>query len=129
MHRLLAHLAGDYLLQTNQLAQQKVGNSLPAAIHAASYTACFLPITRDWRRLAVIGGTHFVIDRWRLAKHVIWAKNQLAPADWRYSWEEGKANSGFDNLTPIWLSTWLMIIVDNTAHLALNELALTYRRR
>lgn len=34
--------------------------------------------------------------------------------------------TGFSEETPIWLSTWLMIIIDNTFHITINYLCLTY---
>jgi hypothetical protein len=36
------------------------------------------------------------------------------------------SNFGFSETTPIWLSTWLMIIIDNCLHLFINYFALTY---
>ena len=70
MKRLIAHLWGDYIVQSTWMADNKTSRSLPALAHAASYAACFLPLTRRWQPLVVIGGTHFAIDRWRLAKHL-----------------------------------------------------------
>jgi len=125
MARLLAHVAGDYVVQSAWMAGEKTSRSVPALVHAASYTACFLPITRDWRRLAVIGGTHFVIDRWRLAKHMNWAKNQVGPKKYR----PGHTATGYSETQPDWLTFWLLIITDNFCHLVLNELALTARSK
>lgn len=118
----LAHLAGDYVVQSDWMATEKLTRTGPALIHAATYTACFLPITRNWRALAVIGGTHFVIDRWRLAKYLAWGSNQLAPAKYRYRWADADG-TGYCG-KPAWLSTWLMIIQDNTTHLLINRWAL-----
>jgi hypothetical protein len=84
MSELLAHAFGDYVVQSDWMAAEKTTRHGPAALHAASYAACFLPLTRSWKALAVIGGTHFVIDRWRLAKHVGWLKNQAAPKHARH---------------------------------------------
>lgn len=124
MKTLLAHLVGDYVLQNHWEATRKVEENLPALSHATKYTAAFLPVTRNWKALAVIGGTHFVLDRFRLAKQVAWFKNQVAvPADSRYTWAEGKANAGYPEGVPPWLSTWLMIITDNTIHMLINEWA------
>lgn len=125
MARLLAHALGDYGIQTDWMASEKTKRSLAAAAHALTYTACFLPLTRDWRRLAIIGGTHFVIDRWRLARHLAWAKNQLAPKAYR----PGHTATGYGDDKPPWLSFWLMILLDNSAHLLINELALTVRSK
>ena len=117
---LLAHLAGDYLVQTDWMATEKLRRHGPAVLHAATYTACFLPVTRNWRALAVIGGTHFVIDRWRLAKYVAWAKNQAAPAAYRFA----PTPTGYGPSKPDWMAVWLMIITDNSMHLLLNRFAL-----
>jgi hypothetical protein len=120
MSELLAHAFGDYVVQSDWMAAEKTKRHGPALLHAASYAACFLPITRNWRALAVIGGTHFVIDRWRLAKHVGWAKNQFAPAAAR----PGHTATGYGADKPDWMAVWLLIITDNTMHLAINRWAL-----
>lgn len=123
MKELLAHLTGDYVLQNHWEATEKVSKSLPALSHAAKYTAGFLPLTRNWKSLAIIGGTHYVLDRYRLAKHVSWAKNQVGvPKSFRY--EFTGENSGYPEGVPPWLSTWLMIVTDNTIHMTINHLAL-----
>lgn len=123
MNQLLAHLVGDYILQNNYEAQEKVNSNLPALSHAVKYTAAFLPLTRNPRTLLIIGGTHYIIDRYRLAKRLVWAKNQVGvPARHRYKFEDSVA--GYDKDTPIWLSTWLMIAADNTVHMIINKLAL-----
>jgi hypothetical protein len=112
----LAHLFGDYVAQTHHQAVRKTDAWGPALAHAATYTACHLLVTRSPWRLAVIGGTHAVIDRYRLARHVVWAKNQLAPEQWR----PAHTATGYPDGTPVWLSTWLMIAADNALHLAVN---------
>lgn len=79
---LLCHGWGDYLLQSDWMAQQKTKSSWPALAHAFSYTMCFIPLLllgATWKALLIIGGTHFVIDRFRLARYVCWLKNFLAP--------------------------------------------------
>lgn len=119
----LAHLIGDYVVQNDHMAREKTSHYGPAAAHAATYAACFLPLTRDPRALAVIGGTHFAIDRWRLAKYVVWARNQVGPADARYAFDEA-GPFGEPPDRPAWLAGWLLFIADNTMHLAINELAL-----
>jgi hypothetical protein len=118
----LAHMAGDYVVQSDWMAQEKVKRWPPALAHAASYAACHLILTRDPVALCIIGGTHAVIDRYRLARHVVWAKNQLAPRSWRYPWSQGKA-TGYHEDRPPWMAVWLMIAADNTLHLAINAAA------
>jgi hypothetical protein len=135
--RFLAHAFGDYVVQSNWQAQSKtqrqpawaagVGVGVrTAALHAATYTACFLPLTRDPRRLLVVGGTHFVIDHWRLARYVVWAKNQAAPRAWRYPLSAA-GPFGYGPEVPDWLAGWLLFVADNAIHLAINEAALTYK--
>jgi hypothetical protein len=115
----LAHLLGDYILQTHHQATRKTQAWAPALAHAATYTAAHLLVTRNPWRLAIIGGTHALIDRYRLARHVVWAKNQAAPAAYR----PGHTATGYPDDTPPWLSTWLMIAADNTIHLCINAAA------
>lgn len=67
MSLLIAHLIGDYCLQSHIMATRKTASWKWAAIHAAFYTLPFLALTQDWWRLLIIGGTHAVIDRYRLA--------------------------------------------------------------
>ncbi len=121
MKRLLAHLVGDYLLQTHYEAVEKTSKWVPAATHAAKYTAAFLPLTRNPKALAVIGGTHMVLDRYRLAKHVNWLRNQAAPKEYR---AEDLTNAGSPAIVPSGLATALMFITDNTIHMLINEWAL-----
>jgi hypothetical protein len=120
MNELLAHLVGDYMLQTHHQANEKTKHWGPAIAHATTYTAAYLPLTRNWRALATIGLTHVVIDRYRLARHVVWAKNQFAPAEYR----SGHTATGYPDDTPPWLAFWLLIIADNTMHLLINTAAL-----
>jgi len=132
---LLAHLVGDYLLQTNSMAQRKTGSWKWALIHAGMYSLPYAALLFvlvggiTWPciiALLVIGGTHAVIDRYRLAKHVIWAINNGLPHDARdsYGWAEAEANAGYTEAHPVWLKTWLMFIVDNTIHLVINAIAI-----
>lgn len=116
---VLAHAVGDYLLQTDHMAQEKTKRWLPAVAHALTYGLPYVFITRSPAALAVIVVTHAVIDRYRLARHVVWAKNLLSPAAYRRPWRECEA-TGYPPDRPVWLATWLMIIADNTIHLLIN---------
>ena len=73
--------------------------------------------------LAVILGTHALIDRYRLARYVSMARNMAGdPLHWRrYCTATGYA----DNI-PAWIATGLVIIVDNTLHLLINYFAILY---
>lgn len=113
--QIVAHLVGDYLLQSHWMATEKTKNSVAAAVHAITYTLPFLFITQSIAALAVICGTHFVIDRWRLARLVVWLKNG--------PWKPLTA-TGYQDDVPPWLSVWLLIFADNTIHLLINGLAI-----
>lgn len=74
---LLAHLVGDYLIQSDWMAKQKLVRWWPAVAHGVTYTLPYLFVTQNPWALLIIGGTHIVIDRYRLAKYVVWLKNQV----------------------------------------------------
>lgn len=122
---LIAHLAGDYLIQSDHMAIEKTRRWLPAIAHGVTYGLPFLLLTRSPLALLAIVGTHIVIDRYRLARYVVWAKNLLAAKRYRQSWAKCHA-TGYPPDRPIWLTTWLLIVADNTMHLAINSAALTW---
>ena len=121
--QLVAQAVGDYLLQSEWMAVETTKRSLAALIHCLFYLIPFLFITQNPATLAVIGGTHFVIDRWHLARHVAWLKNRPWPGS--AAWSECKA-TGFAPGTPPWLAGWLVIIIDNIMHILINGFAITY---
>jgi hypothetical protein len=126
--QLVAHAVGDYILQSHWMATEKTKQSFAAAVHAIAYTLPFLLITQSLAALAVICGTHFVIDRWRLARFVVWFKN--GPIYERYSetfecwsWEMTPITAtGYQDDVPPWLSVWLLIAADNIIHVLCNFL-------
>lgn len=122
---LLAHFVGDYVVQSHWMATCKTSNWFPALLHALAYTACYAFVTQSIWALLVIGGTHGIIDRYRLARHVIWLKNHLAPAGVSLPWSECKA-TGFAPHVPQGLAIALLIVVDNTIHLLINFGALVW---
>lgn len=113
---LAAHFVGDYLLQSHWMATRKTSNWWPAWLHAVTYGLPFLFVTRSPMALAVIVGTHAVIDRYRFARHVVWLKNQVAPASER----PGHTATGYGNDVPAWLAVWLLIAADNIIHILIN---------
>ena len=121
--QLVAHAVGDYVLQSEWMATEKTKRSLAALAHALTYILPFLFLTQNPFTLAIIGGTHFVIDRWHLARYVAWAKNRPWPGS--AAWRECR-ETGFHPETPRWLSGWLVIIIDNVMHIVTNGLALHY---
>ena len=132
---LLAHLVGDYVLQSDWMASRKVKpapgadyshtESWAAALaHGATYTLPFVLITQHPLALLIIGGTHVLIDHYRLAKRVIWLRNYLAPRGDNVPWRIARTNHGMPPETPAGLATALMITADNTLHLVINASAL-----
>jgi hypothetical protein len=125
-----------------------------ALAHALCYGLPFLLLC-DWQRgwhAAVqwwaIVGTHAVVDRYGLARYVVWAKNFLAPrwldeavfTSWlgqgfmkfptgrrvrNYAWSECSA-TGYPPDRPDFLAVWLLIIADNILHVLINGAALRW---
>lgn len=139
--QLLCHAVGDYILQSHWMATEKTKQSLAALCHVIAYGLPFLFLRPSVWAMLVIVGTHFVIDRWRLARFVVWLKNFLNPRAFRkeahstagpgayhlfnFPFAECAA-TGYPPDTPAWLSVWLLIIADNIMHVAINGLALRY---
>jgi hypothetical protein len=121
--QLLAHVVGDFVLQSDWMANEKTARNLAALAHAGCYTLPFLLITTNVLTLAVICGTHFLIDRFRLVRYVIWARNLPWPG--RRSWQECR-DSSFSPGVPPYMSAWLLIIVDNAMHVLINGAAIKY---
>ena len=151
--QLVLHALGDYVIQSDWMANNKTKKSVACLAHAVSYTLPFLFVTTSWKALAIIAGTHFIIDRWRLARYICWLKNFFQPRfawarpcecdpeekcgpacgspraliSWvrNYPWSEC-STTGYHTSTPIWMTTWLLIIADNVLHVICNGLALSY---
>lgn len=115
--QIVAHLVGDYILQSHWMATEKTKQHVAAAVHAVCYTLPFALITQSTAALAIICGTHFLIDRYRLARFVVWIKNG--------PWLPQTA-TGYQDDVPPWLSVWLLIWADNTLHIIINGLAIHY---
>ena len=154
--QLVAHAVGDYILQSDWMANEKTKKNVAAVAHVATYTLPFLFLTQSLVALLLIAGSHFVIDRWRLARYVCWLKNFLAPrGEVRYFYKMSRAippsevdiardikpekvsdrwwhpwsecqGTGYHRDRPAWMAVWLMIITDNTMHVLCNGLALYY---
>jgi hypothetical protein len=124
MEQLLCHLVGDYILQTDAMANRKTKSSLWALAHVVTYALPFLLITRSPAALGVIAGTHFFIDRFRLARYVVAAKNSAT--DWGNRDKFFSTSTGYLDSSPPWLATWLLIIADNTCHMLCNYVAIRW---
>lgn len=121
--QLLAHLVGDYFIQSDWMATNKKDRVLPCLVHVLTYILPFLFLTTSAGALAVIAGTHFAIDHWNLARYPIWLKNKLLGGS--KPWKDCSM-TGLDPDRPVWLSVWLTIIVDNMFHLIINAAAIKW---
>ena len=126
MLQLILHLIGDYLLQSDWMALNKTKCSKAAAAHAITYSLPFLILCPSVEAFSVICITHFLIDRFRLARYVVYARNIiLQPKKYRNSWDDCR-ETGYHKDVPQWLSIWLLVACDNTIHLLINWAALSY---
>lgn len=143
MEQLLLHLWGDYILQSDWMAQNKTKDSIAAFANALAYSAAFLLLRPSLAAWLIILVTHFFIDRYRLSRYVVWAKNWIAPKSGFYppkwhgqeqrseqrrywEWESCKDSGGYPPDCPAFMWIWLLIAADNTLHLTINYLALRY---
>jgi len=97
----------------------------------------------------IIFATHFMIDRFRLARFWNWIKNNpwekrkiyiptnatlekvLAKEEIDYCTDElwfykEITATGYPEEVPLWLSVWLLIVTDNILHILINGLAIYY---
>jgi len=113
--QLVAHAVGDYIIQSDWMANNKRKDSVAAGIHAVTYTLPFLLITTQVYAFLFICVTHFFVDRFGLARFVVWVKNgpwlPITP-------------TGYQPDKPPFLAVWLFIIADNIVHVVCNALAL-----
>jgi len=136
------------------MAQNKTKAYFPAFVHALIYSLPFLLLTTHISALACIFVTHFFIDRFRLARYVVWTKNLMSPKDTWFCDSPEAANAphnpgcptercdycrrirtlpwnkcsatGYPPERPAWMAVWLLIVADNTLHLAINYAALRW---
>lgn len=147
--QILCHLIGDYLLQSHWMAQEKQQRNLAAWAHGMLYGLPFLFLKPHWHTFAIIVISHWLIDHFKLARFVVYAKNFLSPRWtleisevstsglplngsrtekeynkrwWWRPWHECNS-TGYPNDVPAFLAVWLYIIADNTLHIICNGLA------
>lgn len=133
--QLFCHVIGDYFLQSDWMALNKSKKTLPCLIHCLIYTSVFLFLTTNFWQLGLIFLSHFVLDRWSLAKYICWIKNFLNPSFKFYPFEKCKITGYYDSfindasepdVRPAFITIWLYIITDNTLHLMCNYFILGY---
>lgn len=123
--QIVCHAVGDYILQSDWMANEKTKQHTAAFCHALLYSVGFLlfrPTTVAWITILV---THFFIDRYRLARYIVWIKNFIAPRGSNTSWVDC-SGTGYSSSRPAWLAVWLLIFVDNILHILINGIALEY---
>lgn len=123
MEQLLLHLIGDYVTQTDWMARSKVHTTVAALSHALMYSVPFLLLSPSTAAIAAIAVSHFLIDRFRLARYVVFAKNKTT--DWHLTWVDCRG-IGFPSPVPAGQAFWLMILVDNTKHPSINYSSLRW---
>ncbi len=132
MTQLILHCIGDYVTQSQWMAENKTKSSFAASAHATVYSLPFLLIG-SWQAFVAILLSHFLIDRFRLARFVVYAKNLMLsphrPCDAEYCARLRWTNcstTGYPSDVPPWMAVWLLIAADNTLHLICNYLALKF---
>lgn len=121
--QIALHLLGDYVLQSDWMADNKTKRFWPAFFHAICYSCPFLVLQPSFAGFVFILGTHFLIDRYRLARFVCrWKNHLLAPL----SQDDSQFNTptGYADSKPDWLKVWLLIACDNTMHIFCNGIGL-----
>lgn len=136
--QLVVHIIGDYILQSEWMASHKTKSSVAALVHVIMYTIPWLVLTASLKTILFIAVTHFVIDRFRLARYICWVKNFMAPKWIPISGYNGTSrfirnkswrlctDTGYGPEKPVWMSVWLMIITDNVMHIILNAFAVKF---
>lgn len=123
-----AHMVGDYVIQSDWMAQEKTKDVEVAFLHGLTYGIPFIPLLFvfdvRWPMVAwfVITLTHALIDHHAVARHVVWFKNQFAPKAFR----PGHTATGHGEDRPPFLTVWLVILVDNLIHISINTAALVW---
>ena len=125
--QLVLHGIGDYIIQSNWMAINKTKSIIPAMTHGFVYSLPFISLHPSYLALFVIFFTHSIIDRYDLARYVIWVKNQMiTPVPFHDpQWSICRA-TGYSPDVPHFLAVWLKIICDNLIHVIINGLALKY---
>jgi hypothetical protein len=78
MHWIYAHLIGDYLIQTDWMANGKKRSSLICAVHILTYLLPFAFAGLAWWQIALIGAQHFAQDRTGFVVWLMKAKGSAA---------------------------------------------------
>ena len=121
---IFGHLFGDFVFQNKWMAVNKSANHFKCAVHCTIYTICMCLFTWKWNIswIAVIWGTHFVIDRWSLADKWLLLIRGRALTDFiHHGHHEVPSDKPFLNYVALrgGFSAVVYSVVDNTWHLAI----------
>jgi hypothetical protein len=95
----LGHLVGDYLLQSDWMAQNKKNRTLACVIHCLIWTTAVMFFTGwGWLPFLILFSLHFLQDRSNFVQY--WM---------RWMGQEKFATGAF--------APWSVVLVDNTFHL------------
>lgn len=125
-NQLLAHLIGDYTLQSDWMARTKKQSWMSCSIHALFYTLPFLFLIDDISGTAMfwIWLTHLVIDKTMLVSNVIRLRNMLG--DGFRPWRSGETSAfGMYKDVPQHVQFFVFVLVDNTLHILCNAIILS----
>lgn len=126
---IACHFIGDYVLQSDWMAQNKRRSFYAALAHVHAYTFPFVFLLKPglpgiWQ-MELILLSHLVIDHYGLARYVCFVKNFLAPRSAWPKWSDTDF-TGYSTARDKHLTVWLYIITDNLMHLLCNYVALRY---
>lgn len=100
MHWIYAHLIGDYLIQTDWMAQNKKSSPVHCLVHVVTYMIPFLLCGFAWWQMVLIATQHFALDR---SNFVVWYMNHTGRG--RFADPDGM------------FFPWSIIVVDNVMHI------------
>lgn len=122
MIQLLLHLFGDYFTQNDWMATNKGTFSVlgwfTCILHCLLYSIAFGLYYHNLSIFLLVFGTHFLIDKFSLARYV----TKLVNWNWERDWggDHYSHDLGFDENRPAYITIWIHIIRDNSLHVACN---------
>jgi len=118
--QIIAHIIGDYFLQNDYLATRKNKNSWVCLFHSLFYILPFVLFFSEKSYLVffIIAFSHFIIDRFSLAKYLnrwknLYRKSEACPY----------TGMGKDRIEGV--NWFVYIVMDNTLHVVINAWALS----
>lgn len=136
---VISHFIGDFIFQSQYIAERKLKNFLVCVLHVLLYIIPFyFLVSANLKFLLIVAATHLVIDFLRVAELLSWLKNILINPNiwldtfWRSNQDESKRYNfynckfGYPKDVPEHIAFWLMITVDQILHVASNAIIYNY---